>query len=100
MRWPIMTKAAHEAELRRIIDLMQSAVDREYIRATNDGKAKVHAWARDANYEIFQVSGGSAKAVAIAAFQVAEHQFGPEPLTLSDVLYAPANVKEAMSRAQ
>lgn len=100
MRWPYMTKAEHEREVQRITDAAADAIDREFTRAMTEGKAAVHAWARDTYYELFQVSGAQAKAAAIAALQQAERQFGPAPLTLSDVLYAPANVKEAVDAAK
>ena len=99
MKWPFMTKAEHEREVKRVTDLMQEALDREYQRAMVDGRAQVHAWARDAAAEFFTIDTHRAKGAAVAAFQFAERQFGPAPLALSDVLYAPANVKEALDAA-
>lgn len=88
MRWPLMTKAEHEAEVKRLTDLMQAAVDREYDRATKDGMARVHAWATAATAQFFHIDMYRAKPAAIAAFQHAERTFSPEPKTLSDHLYA------------
>lgn len=94
MRWPLMTKAQHEAELAELRELYQGFVDREFTRAMTEGKARVRAWAVDANYSVYHH--GTPRAAAAAAFQQAERQFGPDPITLSDALYAPANVQEAI----
>lgn len=96
MRWPLMTKAQHEAELARVTDLMQEAIEREFMRAMTEGRAQVRRWAVDANVEFFTIDMHRAKGAAIAAFQQAASQFGPAPLKLSDVLYAPADAKEAI----
>jgi hypothetical protein len=91
-----MSKAEHEREVKRVTELMQEAVDREFQRAMTEGRAQVRRWAVDANAEFFTIDMYRAKGAAIAAFQQAASQFGPAPLTLSDVLYAPADVKEAI----
>jgi hypothetical protein len=75
-----MTKKRHEWE----IGLYQEAVDREYARAIKDGSRKVHLWAIDANYNVFNHH--NPRGAAAAAFQEAERQFRPDPLTVKEVL--------------
>ena len=96
MRWPFMTKARYEHDLEIAMDVMQRAVEREYQRAMTEGRAQVRRWAVDANAKFFTIDMHRAKGAAIAAFQQAASQFGPAPLTMSDVLYTPANVEEAI----
>lgn len=96
MRWPFMTKAEHEREIARVTDLMQEAVDREFTRAMTEGRAQVRRWAVDANARFFTIDMYRAKGAAVAAFQQAAQQFGPAPLSVSDVIYTPANVEEAI----
>lgn len=96
LRWPLITRARYDREL----TIAVNAIRTEYDRATVDGKAKVHAWARDAAANFFHVDSYRAKGAAVALFQQAEQQFDPKPLALSEVLYAPANPQEAIDRAQ
>lgn len=105
MRWPWMTRSAHERHVEQIelhhqacAELMQEFLDREYARAVTDGKAKVQAWAREAAAAFFEIGPHEAKAAALAAFQNAERTFNPGPLTLSDHLYA-TTVKEDINAA-
>jgi len=91
MRWPFMTKATHDRMVRQLdlahetcVSLLQDAIDREYARASLDGNAKVHAWAIDANYNVF--NHGNPRGAAAAAFQEAERVFRPDPITVKEVL--------------
>jgi len=91
MRWPFMTKATHDRMVRQLnlshetcVSLLQEAIDREYARATADGKAKVRAWAVDANYNVFNHP--NPRGAAAAAFQEAGMIFRPDPITLKEVL--------------
>lgn len=104
MRWPFMTKAEHD----KIVDALQARLDSaikaitaEHARATKDGMAKVHAFMRDANAELYSAEGSSMYVPKVrAVLQQAEREFRPgPPTTLSEVLYAPANLKEAIDRA-
>lgn len=99
MRWPFMTKARHD----ELVKLYKDAVDREYARALADGKKRVHAFMRDAAVNLMRAEGtGQYVAKVRAVFVYAEKEFKPSPptpRTLSDVLYAPANVEEAIDRA-
>jgi hypothetical protein len=56
-------------------------MDAEYSRATKDGMAKVHAWARDITWELFTADNQN-PTVQInqlkAAMQQAEQQFNPK----------------------
>ena len=96
MRWPWMTLSRHDrivaemhhqhvSDMAVLSEAAADAVDREYARATRDGRAQVHAWARDATWNVFH--GGQAQ----AAFQEAEHMFAPSKTDLSEVLSAPAS---------
>lgn len=87
LRWPLMTKDAHERELERVTGLMQEAVDNEFARACREGRAVVHQWATEANYNVFNHS--NPRGAAYAAFQEAEHMFRP----------ARTDVKEALDAA-
>jgi hypothetical protein len=91
-----MTKAQHEAEVKRVTDLMQEAIDREFQRATTEGYSQVRAWAVDANYNV--LNHGNPRGAAAAAFQQAAYQFRPKPLTFKEVMQdgVPTNVKEAV----
>ena len=105
MRWPFMTKTRHEqairaldkAHLREIaamsdrqaayVDFLreryQDKVDAEFIRARKEGRQQVHAWATEANYNLFcgmspfDNMNGSQRARAAAVLQDAEDQFAP-----------------------
>lgn len=96
MRWPLVTRARYERELEIKDKAAYVAIMQEYQRAMKDGKRQVHAWARDAAAKFFSIDPYRAKGAAIAAFQQAEHQFNPAPLTLSEGLTKPANVEEAI----
>lgn len=78
MRWPLVTRGRHERETAKLRD----AIAAEYQRATLDGKKKVHAWARELNYNLFQLDDFRLKGAIRAALQQAEHIFNPG---LSDV---------------
>lgn len=87
MRWPFMTKATHDRIIRHLdlqheacTDLLRQYIDNEYARATRDGRAQVHAWARDATWNVFH--GGQAQ----AAFQEAERIFAPAKTNIEEVL--------------
>ena len=86
MRWPFMLKKTRDAEIDIIAHLMQEAVNIEYARAMADGRAKVHAWATEANYNVF--NHGNARSAAIAAFQEAEELFAPSRTDIKEVLSA------------
>lgn len=58
----------------------QAAIAEEYHRATVDGSAKVHRWAVDANFNVYNHA--VPQAAARAAFQEAERMFRPDPITL------------------
>lgn len=76
MRWPFMTKSRHDnitGAYAVRLDAAVAAILKEYDRATQDGKRKVHEWAREATWNVFH--GGQAE----AAFQEAEHIFRPDP---------------------
>lgn len=102
MRWPFITRAAHDRHIEQIemhhqacVDLMQEAVNREYGRAMAEGSARVHKWAIEAHAHVFHHP--NPRGAAAAAFQVAEQQFRATPLTVREFLEgAPANVKEAV----
>lgn len=86
-----MTVATHERYVRQIelhhetcVSMLQEAIDREYARATKEGRALVHAWAVDANYNVF--THGNPRGAAQAAFQEAERIFRPDPITVKEVL--------------
>lgn len=81
-----MTKARHDAEIRLTQYNAEQAINREYQRAMKDGRAKVHAWAIDSNYQMFSVDSTRAKSAAIMAFQEAERQFRPAPTTITEAL--------------
>ena len=80
MRWPFMLKKTRDAEIDILAGLMQEALDNEYARATADGRAKVHDWAREATWNVFH--GGQAQ----AAFQQAESIFAPSKTDIKEVL--------------
>lgn len=86
MRWPFMLKKTHEAEFDQLTAIYQEMADAEYARAVADGRAKVHAWAIEANYNVF--NHGNARSAAIAAFQEAEELFAPSKIDIKEVLSA------------
>lgn len=86
LRWPFMLRRTHEEIVRGLRDNYQRRVDSEYARATQEGRQQVHAWAREANWNIFwgidQGSSGSGfrgdqRSRSYAALQDAERQFAP-----------------------
>lgn len=102
MRWPFMTKAEHDKVVAAIEPRLGeaiAAIRAEHARATKDGMAKVHTFMREANANVF--TSNRPEIACRAVFQQAEREFRPDPhpLTLSEGLYAPANVKEAIDRA-
>ena len=80
-----MLKKTHDRIYADELIVAQRAIDNEYARATREGRAQVHAWARDATWNVFH--GGQAQ----AAFQQAESIFAPSKTDLSEVLSAPAS---------
>lgn len=86
MRWPFMTKARYDADMARTRAILHDAINREYARATRDGKQIVHGWARDAAYNV--LSTPNPRSAAQAAFQEAEHLFRPAQLNIPEVLNA------------
>ena len=98
LRWPLMLKRTHDADVKRILEIADQNISREYDRANKDGIARVHAWAQAATSAFFDIDMYQAKGAAIAAFQHAEQAFSPEPKTLSDHLYA-TTIKEDIHAA-
>lgn len=84
MRWPFMLKKTRDAEVDFIMDIYQGAVDREYFRATEDGSAKVRAWAVEANFNVYNHP--VPRGAAMAAFQEAQSIFRADPVTFKEVL--------------
>jgi hypothetical protein len=85
-----MTKKRHDFVVTAYndrIDAAVRAIDREYARATRDGKAKVHDWAREATWNVFH--GGQAQ----AAFQEAERIFRPDPNPIKEEVLEDAAVR-------
>ena len=79
MRWPFMLKKTRDAEIDILAGLMQEALDNEYDRATADGRAQVHAWARELTANLYLESHPNIfRNKAMAAFQQAEIQFAPK----------------------
>jgi hypothetical protein len=84
MRWPFMLKSTHEAEIDHLSAVWQEMVDQEFDRATAQGRAAVHRWAVDANYNVF--THGNPRGAASAAFQEAERMFAPVRPDVKEVL--------------
>jgi len=95
-KWPLVTRARYDREIKLVSTSAAAVIAAEYDRAMAAGKAQVHAWARDAAARFFSISPERAKGAAVAAFQQAEHQFNPAPKTLSEGLTKPASVEEAL----
>jgi hypothetical protein len=89
-----MTKAEHEAEVDRITRVMERMIVQEYNRAMKEGKARVHAFMVEANANVFRSA--RPEAAIRAVFQQAENEFGAPRLTLSEYLYGPQTIKEAV----
>ncbi len=93
MRWPFMTKSRHEQVVSLLnaqhysnVQAYLAVIEQEYARAIKDGNAKVHAFMRDANYNVFQHPRPD---VAIrAVFQQAEREFRPTPPTMKEEMDA------------
>lgn len=94
MRWPLMLKRTHEADLKAAVTIMQSFVDREYARAVKEGNARVHAFMRDANARVF--THPRPEIAVRAVFQQADREFRPAPLSVAERLNGPANLEEAI----
>jgi hypothetical protein len=73
MQSPLITRKRHEAEVAHL----RAAIKTEYSRAMSEGKAKVHAWAREVNYNLFQLDDFRLKGAIRAALQQAELMFNP-----------------------
>lgn len=87
MRWPFVTRTRLDRELALLTVSASDAIDREWSRATVEGRALVHAWAREVNYNLMTENNATAaKAKALAALQDAEHQFRPEPTSITEAL--------------
>lgn len=77
MRFPLVTRKTHEAEIARRNDLIKA----EYRRATADGNRKVYLWAVEANAALFAVEGSAMYIPRVrATMQHAVNQFNPEKL--------------------
>lgn len=88
---PFMTVLRHNREITILAEQYQEVVGQEHARATREGRAQVHAFAREATWNIFygDSGGGTTNPRAYVALQQAEHMFSPEQ----------TNVKEATDRA-
>lgn len=95
-----MCKSTHDDIVEAYNDRLDSAIKAittERERATKDGMAKVHAFMRDANHALFGIEGSWMYVPRVrAVFQQAEREFRPTPLTFSERLHGPDNLKEAM----
>ncbi len=103
-RWPWMTKTSHElitSALLKRLDAAIAAITTERQRATQDGTAKVHRFMVEANAAVFGLEGSAMYVPRVRAiFQQAEREFRPTPLTLSEHLHGPADIKEALNAAK
>ena len=85
---PFMTVLRHNREITILAERYQEAINREHARATREGQAQAHAWARDVNANLFYGSGGHPTIIAArerAALQQAEHMFHPARTDLKEV---------------
>lgn len=89
---PFMTVRRHNRIVTDLIAEAQKAIDGEYARAVREGRAQIHAWSAEANWNLFHGlpspfdNGGTrTKAQARAALQEAEHVFNPSKTDLKEV---------------
>ena len=96
MRWPWMTLSRHDrivaemhhqhvSDMAVLSEAAADAVDQEYARATREGRAQVHAWARDATWNVFTA------ARPRLAFQEAESIFAPAKTDVKEIFSAPVS---------
>lgn len=92
---PFMTVRRHNRIVSDIIAEAQKAIDGEHARAVREGRAQIHAWSVEANWNLFHglpspFDGGGTrtKAQARAALQEAEHVFTPGKTDLKEALDA------------
>lgn len=92
LRWPFMLKRTHDRVLQEAMDShdrwiddltkqYQAKVDAEYKRAMDAGKAQIHRWAVEVNYNLFHGTHpfdnmtGDQRVRTRPALQQAEHEF-------------------------
>lgn len=87
---PLMTVRRHNRIVTDIIEQAQAAINAEYARATQAGRAQVHAFAVEANWNIFHgdSSGGVTNPRAYATLQQAERMFAPDRTDLKEAIDA------------
>lgn len=81
IKWPFVTRGRHESELTQagtLAKTLAGMVDREYMRAWEDSRKQIHAWASDQTYKQFH--GGRVD------FSTLEKQFAPTPTTISGLV--------------
>lgn len=84
MHWPFMLRRTHDCVVSELREEYTKCLEKayeecayEYDRAMKDGKALVHAWARDVTWRIFTSSDSHISHLR-AAMQDAEKQFNPK----------------------
>lgn len=86
----ILQSEAHDRHLSMLRDRFQNLVDNEYIRARDEGRRQVHAWAVEVNSNLFYGTGPFQNMATWqrprvgAALQEAEHQFQPTRTQLEE----------------
>lgn len=81
IKWPFVSRGRYERELEQAGSLAKTLagmVDREYMRAWDDLRGQVHAWAGDANYRAFH-------GVRVD-FTSLENRFAPKPTTVTELI--------------